>query len=144
MNDWLQFKNEAIKACCDSQAVQQTVMQQQIVELLARQNIGQNQFSPDHLMDYDHKRNTPATPTTMSNSPGQASKKATTDIAPKNLLETLTKSQNHQMQHRSPARLHSLMAINETAQGISRQSPGCKSATPATSYAKELTGGIKK
>jgi hypothetical protein len=144
MNDQLQFKNKAIKACCNSQAVQQTVMQQQIAELLACQNIRQNQFSPDHLMDYNHKRNTPATPTTMSNSPGQASKKVTTDIAPKNLLETLTKSQNHQTQHRSPARSRSLTAINTTAQGISRQSPGHKSATPTTTYAKESTGGSKK
>jgi hypothetical protein len=92
MNKQLRFENEAIKACCDSQAVQQTVMQQQITELLAHQNIRQNQFTPDHPMDYDHKHDAPATPTTMSNSPGQAFKKATTDITPKNLLETLTKA----------------------------------------------------
>jgi hypothetical protein len=74
------------------QAVQQTVMQQQIAELLACQNIRQNQFTLDHLMDYNNKHNTPATPTPMSNSPAQASKKVTTDLAPKNLLETLTKA----------------------------------------------------
>jgi hypothetical protein len=142
MNDRLRFENEAIKACCDSQAV--TVMQQQIMELLACQNIRHHQFSPDHQMDYDHKRSTPASPTTMSNSLGQASKKVTTDIAPRNLLETLTKNQNHPTQHRSLARSRSLTAINETAQGISRQSPGRKSATPATSYTKESTGGNKK
>jgi hypothetical protein len=34
MNDQLRFENKAIKACCDSQVVQQTVMQQQIAELL--------------------------------------------------------------------------------------------------------------
>jgi hypothetical protein len=60
-------------------------------------------FTPDHPMDYNHKHSTPATPTTMTNSLGQAFKKATMDIAPKNLLETLTKSQKHQTQHRSPA-----------------------------------------
>jgi hypothetical protein len=26
MNDWLRFENEAIKACCESQGVQQTIM----------------------------------------------------------------------------------------------------------------------
>jgi hypothetical protein len=144
MNDRLRFENKAIKACCNSQAVQQAVMQQQIAELLACQNIGQNHFTLDHPMDYDHERNAPVTPTTMSNSLGQASKKVTTDITPMNLLETLTKSQNHQMQHRSLAQLRSLMAINKTVQGISRHSPGRKSATPTTSYAKESTGGNKK
>jgi hypothetical protein len=95
-------------------------------------------------MDYDHKQDAPATPTTMSNSPGQVFKKAVADIAPKNLLESLTKSQKHQTQHRSPARSRSLTAINKTAQGISRQSPGQKTATRATSYAKASTGGNKK
>jgi hypothetical protein len=35
MNERLCFENEAIKACCDSQALQQAIMQQQITELLA-------------------------------------------------------------------------------------------------------------
>jgi hypothetical protein len=35
MNDRLRFENETIKACCDSQAIQQAIMQQQIMELLA-------------------------------------------------------------------------------------------------------------
>jgi hypothetical protein len=34
-NDQLRFENEAIKACCDSQAIQQSIMQQQLTELLA-------------------------------------------------------------------------------------------------------------
>jgi hypothetical protein len=72
----------------------------------------------------------------MSNSPGQAFKKAMADITPKNLLESLMKSQKHQTQHRSPAQSHSLTAINKTAQGISRHLPRQKTTTPATSYAK--------
>jgi hypothetical protein len=55
MNNRLRFENEAIKACCNSQAIQQTIMQQQIMELLSQQNIRQSQFTPDHPMDYDHK-----------------------------------------------------------------------------------------
>jgi hypothetical protein len=35
MNNRLHFENETIKACCDSQAIQQAIMQQQITELLA-------------------------------------------------------------------------------------------------------------
>jgi ribosomal protein L9 len=35
MNDQLRFENEAIKACCNSQAVQQAVMQQQITDILS-------------------------------------------------------------------------------------------------------------
>jgi hypothetical protein len=52
-------------------------------------------------MDYNHKRDAPATPTTMLNSPAQLSKKPTTEMAPKNLLETLTKSNvnNHNTTH---------------------------------------------
>jgi hypothetical protein len=49
-----------------------------------------NQFTPDPPMEYNHKQDAPATPTTMSNSPGQVFKRAMADIAPKNLLESLT------------------------------------------------------
>jgi hypothetical protein len=99
MNDQLHFKNEAIRACCDSQAIQQSIMQQQITELLAQQSIEPNRFSPDSSMDQDNKRNTPATPTTMSSSPGQIHKKPATEIAPKNLLDSLNKTQKQQPLH---------------------------------------------
>jgi hypothetical protein len=35
INKQLHFENKAIKACCKSQAIQQSIMQQQITELLA-------------------------------------------------------------------------------------------------------------
>jgi hypothetical protein len=35
MNDRRRFENETMKACCNSQAIQQAIMQQQITELLA-------------------------------------------------------------------------------------------------------------
>jgi hypothetical protein len=66
-------------------------MQQQIKELLG--------CFPDCLMDQDNKRDTPATPTTMSNSPGQISKNPATEIVPKNLLECLNKTQKQQALH---------------------------------------------
>jgi hypothetical protein len=119
-------------------------MQQQITELLAQQSITQSDYTHDQTMDYDHKRNAPATPTTMSNSPTKLSKKPATEIVPKNLLDSLTRSQKQQQQHRSPARSHSLTAINEMAQGISRHSPARKTFIPTTSYAKETTGGNKQ
>jgi hypothetical protein len=50
MNDRLRFENETIKACCDSQAIQQAIMQQQITELLARQSICPSNYTQDHPM----------------------------------------------------------------------------------------------
>jgi hypothetical protein len=142
----LRFESEAIKACCDSQAIQQSIMQQQqqLTELLSRQSIASKLPFPDSLMETNNKRDTPATPTTMSNSPGQISKKPATEIVPKNLLESMNKLQKHQPPHQSPAWSRSLTAINETAQGNSRNSPGRKPTTTATSYTKETTGGSKK
>jgi hypothetical protein len=95
-------------------------------------------------MDYNHKRDAPATPTTVLNSPAQLSKTTVTEIVPKNLLETLTRSQKQQPQHRSLAPSRSLAAVNKTAQGISHHSPGRKNSTPAASYTKEMTGGNKQ
>jgi hypothetical protein len=140
INERLRFENEAIKACCDSQAIQQSIMQQQLTE----QSTASNNPFPDSLMETDNKQDTPATPTTMSNSPRQISKKIATNIVPKNLLDSMNKLQKHRQPHQSPAQSRSLTAINETAQGIPRNSPGRKPTTTATSYAKETTGGNKK
>jgi hypothetical protein len=125
----LRYENETIKACCNSQAIQQSVMQQQLTELLPQQSTTSNHPFPDSLMETYNKRDTPATPTTMSNSPGQISKKLATDIVPKNLLDSMNKLQKHRQPHQSPAQSRSLTAINETAQGISQNSPGQKLTT---------------
>jgi hypothetical protein len=75
----------------------------------------------------------------MTNSPTWTQKTKKNDIAPQNLLETLSKPI-----HRAPTQSRSLAAISKTAQGISRNSPGRKHTTTSTSYAKGLTGGNKK
>jgi hypothetical protein len=74
MNNRLRFENKTIKACCDSQAIQKAMMQQQITQLLAQQSISPSNYAQDHQMDYDHKHNALATPTTMSNSPTKSAK----------------------------------------------------------------------
>jgi hypothetical protein len=73
MNAHLKQENELIKARCDSQERQQKLMQKQIAELNAVQN--QNADCNKVLeppMEYDQqrdKRDTPTTPTEMTNSP---------------------------------------------------------------------------
>jgi hypothetical protein len=56
-------------------------------------------------------------------------------------MESLAKQKQT---HQTPTRSCSLTAINETAQGIPKQSPSQTTATTSTSYAKETTGGIQK
>jgi ATP-dependent Clp protease ATP-binding subunit ClpA len=140
MKDCLHFENKTIKACCDSQAVPQTVMQQQITELL-HQTEPIHPGSPNGLQPQARR-------TSNTNNNVKLTRlsflKEQQQTSPQNLLESLMKSQKHQTQHRSLTQSRSLTAINETAQGISRHSPGQKTTTPATSYAKELTGGNKK
>jgi hypothetical protein len=140
MNELLRRENEKMKSRVDFQEQQQQRMQQQIVELLARPTFPTHQHLQDQTMDYDHKRDTPTTPTTMTDSPERAQRKKANNMAPLNLMESLIKQKPT---HQTPTRSRSLTAINETAQGITKHSPG-RTTTTSTSYAKETTGGNKK
>jgi hypothetical protein len=142
MNAHLKRENDLIKARCNAQESQQQIMQKQIAELTAIQNreadCNHNNIS-DQQMGYDlprDKRDTPTTPTEMTNSPTRIQKTQRTDIAPQNLLDTLSRPI-----HQTPTRSRSLAAISETAQGKTRNSPGRKQTTTTTSYAKGTTGG---
>jgi hypothetical protein len=128
-----------MKSWVDFQKQQQQHMQQQIVELLARPTFPTHQ--QEKPSDYDHKRDTPTTPTAMTNSPDQAQRKKANSMAPHNLMDSL--SQPKQIHH-TPTRYRSLTVITKTAQGLARHSPIRKPTTTSTSYAKETTGGIKK
>jgi hypothetical protein len=130
-----------MKSRVDLQEQQQQHMQQQIVELLARPTFPTNQQVQDNSSDYDHKRDTPTTPTTMTNSPYHAQRKKANNMTPHNLMASLSKTKQT---HHTPTRSRSLMAINETAQGITRHSPSQMSKNTSTSYANETTGGIQK
>jgi hypothetical protein len=82
VNDCLQQENKLIKASCDSQAKQHNTMRQQIAKLLAQQSLTSQHTKP-HLTDQDLKRNTPTTPTAMSDSPEHVlNKKTTADMVP--------------------------------------------------------------
>jgi hypothetical protein len=144
MNAHLKRENELIKARCDSQERQQQIMQQQIAELTKIQNWDMDSnMASEPPTDYNlqrDKQDTPTAPTEMSNSPIRTQKTQKTNIAPQNLLESLSKPANH-----TPTRSRSLAAISETAQGISRSSPRRKHATTtSTSYTKGTTGGNQK
>jgi hypothetical protein len=119
------------------------LMMQQITELTAVQNQNAERNSiADLQMGYEQqrdKRDTPTTLTEMTNSPTQIQKTQKTDIAPQNLLDTLSKPM-----HRTPTRSCSLAAISETAQGKTRNSPGRKHISTTTSYANGMTGGSQK
>jgi hypothetical protein len=109
-----------MKSQVDFQEQQQQRMQQQIVELLAHPTFPTNQQVQDNSSDYDHKRDTPTTPTTMTDSPDHAQRKKANNMTPHNLMASLSKTKQT---HHTPTRSCSLMAINETAQGITRHSP---------------------
>jgi hypothetical protein len=140
MNAHLKRENELIKARCDTQESQQNLMMKQIADLTAAQNRNTERNNTAIVqMEYKQhqdKRDTPTTPTEMTNSPSQIQKTQKTDIAPHNLLETLSKPIHH-----TPTQSRSLAAISETAQGKTRNSPGRKHTTTTTSYAKGTTGG---
>jgi hypothetical protein len=129
-----------MKLRVDFQEQQQQHMQQQIVELLARPTFPTHQHLQEKPMDYDHKRDTPTTPTAMTDSPEQAQRKKANNMAPHNLMESLGKQKQT---HQTPTRSRSLTAINKTAQGITKHSPS-QTTTTSTSYTKETTGGIQK
>jgi hypothetical protein len=141
MNDCLCRENEKMKSRVDFQEQQQQHMQQQIIELLARPTFPTSQQVQDNSSDYDHKRDMPTTPTTMTNSPDHAQRKKANNMTQHKLMASLSKTKQT---HHTPTRSCSLMAINETAQGITRHSPNRMSTTTSTSYANETTGGIQK
>jgi hypothetical protein len=99
MNAHLKQENELIKARCDSQEQQQKIMQQQIAELTKIQNQDMDSnMASEPPTDYDlqrDKQDTPTTPTEMSNSPIRTQKTQKTNIAPQNLLESLSKPAHH-------------------------------------------------
>jgi hypothetical protein len=96
MNDQLQLENKAIKACCNSQAVQAADCRTPSPSKHQTKPI--HTGSPDGLRPQAQRTSNASDNVELTRAGFQKS-----NIAPKNLLETLTKSQNHQMQHRSPA-----------------------------------------
>jgi hypothetical protein len=114
INERLHRENEKMKSCVDFQEQQQQQMQQQIVELLARPMFPTHQHSQEEPLDCDHKRDTPTTPTAMTNSPERAQWKKANNMAPHNLMESLAKQKQT---HQTPTRSCSLTALNKTAQG---------------------------
>jgi predicted flavoprotein YhiN len=129
-----------MKSRVDFQEQQQQCMQQQIVKLLAQPTFPTHQHLQEKPTDYDHKRDTPTTPTAMTDSPERAQSKKANNMAPHNLMESLVKQKQT---HQTPTRSHSLTAINKTAQRITKHSLS-RTTTTSTSYAKETTGGIQK
>jgi hypothetical protein len=109
-----------MKSCVNFQEQQQQHMQQQIVKLLAYPTFPTHEHAQEKPLDYDHKRDTPTTPTAITNSPERAQRKKSNNMAPHNLMASFSKPK--QIYH-IPTRSCSLTAINKTAQGITRHSP---------------------
>jgi hypothetical protein len=119
INERLRRENEKMKSRMDFQEQQQQCMQQQIVKLLARPTFPTHQHSQEKLLNYNHKRDTPTTPTAMTDSPERAQRKKANNMESHNLMESLAKQKQT---HQTPTQSHSLTAIKETAQGITKQS----------------------
>jgi hypothetical protein len=141
INNHLCKENDTMKACVDSQEQQQQQMQQQITELLGQPMPTGNQLLQEHQADNEHKRDTPTTPTAMTDSPVHNQQKMANNMVPHNLMASLAKTK---LTHHSPTQSCSLTAITETAQGFTQHSPGQKASTSSTSYTTEMTGGIQK